>query len=164
MFNKKIKRLFQGMGEAKKAVLSTSSNNRVTSRMMSFIIYEGKFYCQTDKRFLKIEQILNNPRVSICIDNIQIEGIAQIIGKPLENKNFIVLFKKQFKNSYENYSFLENEILLEITPTFISVWNYKESIPMREYYNLISKEYKEEIYLGDEEVVIKDKNKKMVEF
>ncbi|MGL4935865.1 MAG: pyridoxamine 5'-phosphate oxidase family protein [Cetobacterium sp.] len=150
MFNEQITKLFQGIGEAKKAVLSTSSNNRVTSRMMSFVIYERKFYCQTDKRFLKIEQISNNPKVSICIDNIQIEGIAQILGKPLENKNFIVLFKKHFKNSYENYSFLENEILLEITPTFISVWNYKEGIPIREYYNLTSKEYKEEIYIGDE--------------
>ena len=28
MFNKKVTELFQGIGEAKKAVLSTSSNNR----------------------------------------------------------------------------------------------------------------------------------------
>lgn len=148
MFDKKIVELFQGIGEAKKAVLATSSNNRVTSRTMSFVIYENKFYCQTDKKFLKIEQILDNPKVSICIDNIQIEGIAQIIGKPLEYNIFVTLFKKYFKNSYENYSFLENEILLEINPIFITVWNYKESIPTRSFYRLASKEYVEEIYEG----------------
>lgn len=148
MFDKKLIELFQGIGEAKKAVLATSSNNRVTSRMMSFVIYENKFYCQTDKRFLKVEQILDNPKVSICIDNIQIEGIAKIIGKPLENNMFATLFKKYFKNSYENYSFLESEILLEISPNFITVWNYKEVIPMREFYRLDLKEYVEEIYIG----------------
>lgn len=150
MFDKKLINLFQGIGEAKKAVLSTSSDNRVTSRMMSFVIFEYKFYCQTDKRFLKTKQILNNPKVSICIDNIQIEGIAKIIGKPIEHDIFNTLFKKNFKSSYENYSFLENEILLEIEPIFITVWNYKETIPVRKYFNLIFKNYKEEIYLGDE--------------
>lgn len=148
MFDKKLIELFQGIGESKKAVLATSSNDRVTSRMMSFVIYENKFYCQTDKRFLKVKQILNNPKVSICIDNIQIEGIAKIIGKPLKNNIFITLFKEYFKNSYENYSFLENEILLEISPSFITVWNYKEAIPMREFYRLDLKEYVEEIYVG----------------
>lgn len=148
MFDKKLIEFFQGMGESKKAVLATSSNDRVTSRMMSFVIYENKFYCQTDKRFLKVKQILDNPKVSICIDNIQIEGIAKIIGKPLENNMFITLFKKYFKNSYENYSFLENEILLEISPSFITVWNYKEVIPIREFYRLDLKEFVEEIYGG----------------
>lgn len=148
MFDKKIRELFQIIGEAKKAVLATSSNNRVTSRMMSFVIYKNKFYCQTDKRFLKVEQILDNPKVSICIDNIQIEGIAQIIGKPTENNIFTILFNKYFKNSYENYSFLENEVLLKINPTFITVWNYNESIPIRNFYKFDLKEYTEEIYIG----------------
>lgn len=115
---------------------------------MSFVIYENKFYCQTDKRFLKVEQILDNLKVSICIDNIQIEGVAQIIGKPLEHNMFVTLFKKYFKNSYENYSFLENEILLEINSIFVTVWNYKESVPTRAFYRLASKEYAEEIYVG----------------
>lgn len=106
---------------------------------MSFVIYENKFYCQIDKRFLKVEQILDNPKVSICIDNVQIEERAQILGKPWEHNMFVTLFK--------NYSFLENEILLEINPTFITIWNYKESIPMRAFYRLDSKDYKEEMYI-----------------
>lgn len=147
MYDKKLNELFRSIGKARKIVLSTSCNDRVTSRMMSFIIFNNKFYCQTDKNFLKYQQIESNPNVALCLDNIQIEGIAKNIGKPLENQKFINLFKQYYKTSYEIYSFLENEILLEIKPTFIGVWTYKEFIPVREFYNLKTKEIKEEPYL-----------------
>ncbi|MEG0234698.1 pyridoxamine 5'-phosphate oxidase family protein [Cetobacterium sp.] len=147
MYEKKLSELFRTIGKVRKVVLSTSYDNRVTSRMMSFVIFDNKFYCQTDKTFLKYQQIKSNPNVALCIDNIQIEGIAKNIGKPLENKKFISLFKQYYKTSYEIYSFLENEILLEIEPTFIGVWTYKDFIPVREFYNLKTKEIKEELYL-----------------
>ena len=147
MYERKLSELFRTIGKVKKMVLSTSYDNRVTSRMMSFVIFDNKFYCQTDKTFLKYQQIKLNPKVALCIDNIQIEGIAKNIGKPLENKKFINLFKQYYKTSYEIYSFLENEILLEIEPTSIGVWIYKEFIPVREFYNLEIKEIKEESYL-----------------
>lgn len=147
MYEKKLSELFRTIGKTRKVVLSTSCDNRVTSRMMSFVIFDNKFYCQTDKTFLKYQQIKTNPNVALCIDNIQVEGIAKNIGKPLENKKFISLFKQYYKTSYEIYSFLENEILLEIEPTFIGVWTYKDFIPVREFYNLKTKEIKEELYL-----------------
>ena len=147
MYERKLSELFRTIGKVRKMVLSTSFNNRVTSRMMSFVIFDNKFYCQTDKTFLKYQQIKSNPKVALCIDNIQIEGIAKNIGKPLENKKFISLFKQYYKTSYEIYSFLENEILLEIEPIFIRVWIYKDFIPVREFYNLKTKDLREELYL-----------------
>ena len=147
MYERKLSELFRTIGKVRKMVLSTSFDNRVTSRMMSFVIFDNKFYCQTDKTFLKYQQIKSNPNVALCIDNVQIEGIAKNIGKPLENKKFINLFKQYYKTSYEIYSFLENEILLEIEPTSIGVWIYKDFIPIREFYNLETKEIKEESYL-----------------
>ena len=147
MYEEKLKNLFESIGEARKIVLSTSYGNRVTSRMMSFIICDNKFYCQTDKTLLKNQQIKLNPNVALCIDNIQIEGVAKNIGRPLENKKIINLFKKYYKTSYEIYSFLENEILLEIEPIFIRVWIYKDFIPVREFYNLKTKDLREELYL-----------------
>lgn len=38
-------------------VLSTSLHDEVTSRMMSFIIQDEKFYFQTDNRFRKYAQL-----------------------------------------------------------------------------------------------------------
>ena len=147
MYERKLSELFRTIGTVRKMVLSTSFDNRVTSRMMSFVIFDNKFYCQTDKTFLKYQQIKSNPNVALCIDNVQIEGIAKNIGKPLENKKFINLFKQYYKTSYEIYSFLENEILLEIDPSFIRVWINKDFIPVREFYNLRTKEFKKESYL-----------------
>ncbi len=72
-FNCKVKEFFDGFGTGKKMVLSTSHNDIVTSRMMSIVLIEGVFYFQTDITFRKYEQIKNNPKVSLCIDNMQIE-------------------------------------------------------------------------------------------
>lgn len=146
MYLKKVEEFFLKLGVAKKIVLSTSSKNRVTSRTMSFVIFNNKFYCQTDKNFLKYQQIIENPNVSLCIDNIQIEGVAIAEGSPLENKIFIKLFEEYYKNSYLNYSFLEDEILLEITPTLINIWDYENEKPLRKYYDLKKKTYIESYY------------------
>lgn len=146
MYLKKVEEFFLKLGVAKKIVLSTSSKNRVTSRTMSFVIFNNKFYCQTDKNFLKYQQIIENPNVSLCIDNIQIEGVAIAEGSPLENKRFIKLFEEYYKNSYLNYSFLEDEVLLEITPTLINIWDYENEKPLRKYYDLKNKTYIESYY------------------
>ena len=59
--------LFHDLGESKKMVLSTSLENKVTSRTMSVIIVNEKFYFQTDKAFRKYEQIRGNPNVSYAL-------------------------------------------------------------------------------------------------
>lgn len=51
--------------------LSTCSEKRVTSRPMSMIVIDGRFYCQTDQTYLKYRQILKNPNVAICHKNSQ---------------------------------------------------------------------------------------------
>lgn len=120
--------------------LSTCSENRVTSRPMSMVVVDGRFYCQTDQTYLKYRQILKNPNVAVCHKNFSIEGTCQCIGKPLENKNdfFIHAFKKYFYGSYKTYSDLHNEILLEIVPTLIYSWNYKLTKPYMEYFDFVN--------------------------
>lgn len=143
-----FKKLFESLGENRKMVLATSYKDRVTARMMSVIITDEKFYLQTDKNFLKYQQLQANPKVALCCDNIQIEGIANDIGKPKDNKMFLEKFEKYFKASYNSYSFLEDERLIEIVPTFITVWNYKDGQAIRENYCFIKRVYSEESYIG----------------
>ncbi len=76
--------IYNNIGEKAFLVLSTSYKDRVTSRTMSFLVIDKKFYFQTDDTFLKFEQIKNNPNVSLCINNIQIEGVAKILGHPFQ--------------------------------------------------------------------------------
>ncbi|MBQ8175494.1 MAG: pyridoxamine 5'-phosphate oxidase family protein [Oscillospiraceae bacterium] len=135
-------------GKGRKMVLSTAENNRVSSRMMSVVQIDGVFYFQTDLTLNKYRQILSNPNVALCIDNIQIEGTCEEIGHPLQNKAFCNVFQECFKGSYDAYTALKNERLFAVKPTFIERWVYKDSIPYIETFDAVAHEYKLTKYSG----------------
>ena len=147
MFVEKVQELFDELGSSKIMVLATSDYGNVTARSMSIIIYKNKFYFQTDKTFIKYNQIINNPNVALCFNNIQVEGACRELGHPLveENKFFAEKFKEHFINSYTAYSHMENEVLIEITPKKITSWKYNDT-PYREFLNFDTKSYYKEIY------------------
>lgn len=130
----------------KKMVLSTSANEKVSSRMMSVVQKNGIFYFQTDSNFRKYQQIKKNPNVALCIDNFQIEGICKEIGHPLKNADFCLLYQENFKNSFDAYTHLKTETLFEINPTFIERWIYKNGNPFIETFDFAQKSYKIEEY------------------
>lgn len=140
--DEKYTELLKKFGESKSMVLSTAWKDKVTSRMMSIIILDGKFYFQTDIKFRKYEQIKNNPNVSLCIDNVQIEGICEEIGNPKDNQRFIDAYKKHFYYSWERYSLLSNEKLFVIKPTYIQLWVYENNKPFVEIFDVIKQQYK----------------------
>lgn len=145
-FDEKLPNLWKKIGTHGIMTLSTCSENRVTSRPMSVVVIDGKFYCQTDQTYLKYKQILENQNVAVCHKNFSIEGVCQCIGKPLESKNdfFIRAFKKYFYGSYKAYSDLHNELLLKIIPTLIYSWNYKLTKPYMEYFDFVNSIYRRE--------------------
>ena len=146
-FDEKCNFLFEQLGKGKKMVLSTSSDDRVTSRMMRIGIIDNQFYFQTDRNFRKYEQLKVNPNVALCFENIQIEGICKETGKPLENEKFCNLYKEVFRNSYENYSSLENERLFIINPVYIQKWIYENGEPYLEKFDFVKNTYKKEKYI-----------------
>lgn len=138
--------IFSNFGESKNMVLSSSYQDKVTSRMMSVIIFDGEFYFQTDKNFRKYSQIKNNPNVSLCCDNISVEGVCTEIGKPLDNNEFIKLYKKHYNYSFQQYSSLQNERLFEVTPLYIQIWTYENAKPYIEILDFKSNEYRKTLY------------------
>lgn len=141
-------KFWQGIGESKKMVLSTSLDDIVTSRTMSIVILNEKFYFQTDRTFRKYGQLMGNPNVALCADNIQIEGYCSELGIPSENAEFSNAYKKYFPNSYNRYSSLENERLFAVTPTFIERWLYIDNHPYMETFDIINQKYDLVQYLG----------------
>ncbi len=141
--------IYNIIGEKAFLVLSTSYKDRVTSRTMSFILIDKKFYFQTDNSFLKFEQIKNNPNVSLCMDNIQIEGVAKILGHPFQEKNkeFLKHYKNSFLSSFNNYSSLDREVVISIDPIFITLWKYEENKPLRDFLDVKNKNAYREYYL-----------------
>lgn len=140
---------FQQIGAHKTMVLSTALNDVVSSRMMSIIISAGKFYFQTDRTFKKYDQIQNNPKVSLCAENIQIEGICKELGAPAEHPNFYTAFKQYFPHSYEAYSMLRNERLFEVMPLSIQKWIYEDGKPFIETINFEDQTYHKYPYKGE---------------
>lgn len=148
IFSEKIKVFLSEFGNGRKMVLSTSENNRVSSRMMSIVQIGGEFYFQTDITMKKYNQISVNNNVALCIDNIQIEGICTEIGYPLDNALFCDVFQKCFKGSYDAYSALNNERLFVVKPLYIERWVYKEGVPYLETFDFHTQQYSFDKYSG----------------
>ncbi|MCM1062414.1 MAG: pyridoxamine 5'-phosphate oxidase family protein [Eubacterium sp.] len=147
-FNSSLQPLWKKIGSHNVMTLSTCSDNHVTSRQMSVVVINGRFYCQTGDDFLKYRQILQNNNVALCTKNFSIEGECRDIGKPLDESNILVAkaIKKYFLLAYKSYSHLESERLLEITPSLIYSWSYEGFKPYMEFWNFqdltYHKEYK----------------------
>ena len=143
--NSEFQQLWRKIGSHGIMVLSSCAENRVTSRAMSVVVIDGKFYCQTDRRYLKCRQIMANPNVSLCVNNFSIEGECRIIGKPSENAFFIAKMKEHFPDAVSQWSELPTECVLEITPKLVSAWIYEDNKPYIERWNFESSSYVTEI-------------------
>jgi general stress protein 26 len=119
----------------KTAVLATCDDNNISARSLSLVNNDLIIYFQTDKKFNKCQQIKNNPNVAIAADNVQIEGIAQIIGHPYDdnNKKFLELFKKKHYMSYRLYSKLNDEVVIKIDSKKITLWQNNSGKLFRYY-------------------------------
>ena len=147
-FSEFKREIFQLLGDKKTMVLATSSDNRVTARNMSCVVIDKLIYFQTDKTFLKYQQILENPNIALCVDNIQIEGVAKIKKHPFdeENKKFLSTLEKSYKSSFDNYSKMKNEVVVKIVPTLITIWKYQDGQPFRDFLDISKKQAYREIY------------------
>lgn len=145
-YAEKYNALLNSISNHQTMVLATSLNDIVTTRMMSVIKIDGRFYFQTDKKMEKYNQIKHNCNVSLCFDNISIQGICKEIGVSADNKEFCKIYSKYFGSAYKQYSHIENEVLFEITPALIKTWFYENNKPYYEIYNNAEKSYSKNEY------------------
>lgn len=110
-------------------VLATSANNIVTARNVSIVLYRDKLYFQTDSAMEKARQLRQNPLVALCIENIQIEGLAKEIGTWENHQDILKEYQKYHCVSYEKYKNLSTEEVIEIEITRAKKWEYREGKP-----------------------------------
>lgn len=134
-------KLFRDIGNSGIMVLSTCSGDRVTSRPMSVVVIDGRFYFQTDETYLKYRQLTDNPNVSLSVKNYSIEGIARDIGKPSENAGFISAMTKHFPSAAARWSALPSERVIEVSPTLIKSWIYENDVPFTEHFDFTKQIY-----------------------
>lgn len=143
-FTEKLSYMWDKIGSHGVMVLSTSAENRVTSRPVSVVVINGKFYFQTDKSYLKCRQLEINENAALSFENFSIEGKCRDIGRPTENGFFTNALKEYYPSAYERWSALESECVLEFAPTLIYSWSYENERPYMEYWDLEKSSYRKE--------------------
>ena len=79
----------------------------------------------SDKNFRKTKQLLENPHVALWWSGVQVEGIAVNKGLVVEEpgRRFEKGYKEHLWESYNKYSHEDTEILIEVQPKYVEVWD-----------------------------------------
>ena len=120
--------MFEKLEDWKIMALASSVNDYVMVRNVSCLFYDEKVYFKTDKNFRKTKQLYQNPQVALCWSGVQIEGIANDKGLVVDepDRKFEKLYEKYLWGSYNKYSHEDTEIIIEVTPKFVEIWDTSE--------------------------------------
>ena len=120
--------MFEKLEDWKIMALASSVNDYVMVRNVSCLFYDEKVYFKTDKNFRKTKQLYQNPQVALCWSGVQIEGIAKDKGLVVDepDRKFEKLYEKYLWGSYNKYSHEDTEIIIEVTPKFVEIWDTSE--------------------------------------
>ncbi len=126
-FKVKKDEFFNRLGESCYMVLATSYKDYPMASMMTCLVYDDAIWMQTDKKFPKYDQIVNNNRVALVKNATQVEGIATLCGHPLDkgNEKFCQLMLKYHPESYDMYSKVDTEVVIKVSPTKAIDWLYE---------------------------------------
>lgn len=117
--------MFEQLGQWKIMALASSVNDYVMVRNVSCLFYDKKIYFKTDKNFRKTKQLFENPRVAMCWSGVQVEGTARNLGLVTQEpgRRFEKGYRKYLWKSYNAYSHEDTEILIEVTPKYVEIWD-----------------------------------------
>lgn len=124
-----MKIFWHELGTNKIMALATSEKNHPSIRNVSCIMIDKKIFFKTDQNFSKTQQLLKNPNIALCYMGVQIEGKALNHGLVASKKNieFQKLYQEFWENSYTSHPHIQDEILIEVQPTIIEIWNQDEN-------------------------------------
>ena len=127
-FEQAVAIMFEKLGDSKIMALASSVNDYVMVRNVSCLFYDNRVWFKTDKNFRKTQQLFANPHVALCWSGVQIEGLAANRGLVVEEpgRRFEALYKKHLWGSYNKYSHEDTEIIIEVTPKFVEIWDTSE--------------------------------------
>jgi general stress protein 26 len=101
-------------------VLATSHNDKVLARNVLVATDGLDLYFFTWKHSRKCMQIQKNPRVALCKDKVQIEGVAEILGGLPDKKTekYIDIMRRRFPEAIKEWEHRPGMIIVRVKPTF----------------------------------------------
>ena len=105
-------------------IVATSNANKVTARTVTYATEGLDFYFMSWDHHEKILQIKENPNVALARDNISIIGVAEILGKALDEKSkkAAEVTKKKHPKEFKIYCRIPGMIMVKVKPTYIKSW------------------------------------------
>lgn len=127
-FQQAVELMFEKLGTDKIMALASSVNDYVMVRNVSCLFYDNKIWFKTDKNFRKTQQLYQNPQVALCWSGVQIEGVAENKGLVVDEpgRRFEARYKEYLWGSYNKYSHEDTEIIIEVSPKFVEIWDTSE--------------------------------------
>lgn len=124
-YEQAVGRMFEMLGNSQIMALASSLNDYVMVRNVSCLFYDEKIYFKTDKNFRKTKQLLENPNVAMCWSGVQVEGTAKNKGLVVDElgQRFAKGYEKYLWQSYNKYSHEDTEILIEVSPKYVEIWD-----------------------------------------
>jgi len=111
--------------ESKHAIaLATSLEGRVTARTVSFANDGLDIIFWSWGHNVKCVQIRGNPRVALCRDHVQIEGVAEILGSPLDEKNerYTETMRRKYPGDYDRFAHAPGMVIVRVIPTLVRIF------------------------------------------
>lgn len=114
--------------------LSTSRDDRVSSRPVSPLSIGLRLYVRTSAATRKAGEMLYNPNIAVCVGNFYFTGKAKPLGSAFDDRNAKIkaAYMLRYPESFsEEDEFIEsNEVFFELSIENVSEWIYEDHIPI----------------------------------
>lgn len=102
-------------------VLATSYKERVLARNVLVVSKGLDLYFFTWKHSRKCMQIEKNPKVALCKDRVQIEGVAEILGNLLDEsiKKYTDIMRDKSPEAIKSWERRPGMVIVRVRPTLV---------------------------------------------
>jgi len=120
---------------------ATGLQNQVRVRVVDYVNDGIRLGFLTWEDTLKMEHLKQNPAISLCVDSLQMEGKAKILGHPgaKENESFMDLYKERHPSPYKNFVSLANTSLIVVEPSLLILMKYENNHLYLDHLDITSK-------------------------
>lgn len=127
------KKFYELIEKSEAIILATSSDGKITMRLISSILYHQDIVFFTNANSTKYKQLQKNPNCCISINNMFVEGIVEFYGSTMLNENKAIreAYDAKFPgafNSNEEFGGYHSEFII-IHPIRLSGWEFEGENP-----------------------------------
>jgi hypothetical protein len=127
-------------------VMVAGNDNKVTLQCLSCLLRHKKIYLQPKEDFINYGRTVYYPNVAMRVNNIQLEGVGHTGKYPQDKPENKELYLSRGEGVQDVALSRGEEVVIEVEPTFVSLWKYEDGHTLRDFLDLRKKEAYREIY------------------